>query len=397
MQYLENTVCKMIPLFEINYKIKKKLICASFFKMKTSGYKDFSIYVNGVKNVSKNINNIYPDWVFRIFIDNHIYNDAEIMNVLWTLKNTELVLFTCPSYCGLFATLVRFFPMFDFPNNDASYVAITDIDSFDIDYNKYIMKNINKYNNNYFIKLGNVFYKKIKNYNLYYNNKFKTYSYAFNIISIKRLPNNILINFINMVNQTKNVYSCYYDANNNDSNKFNIGSNFCYGVDEYFINNVLCEYLLDNKIPYIEKYDFDLVKLLYNTYVNYNELSTNEQYVFEKLIDKLLKMSDIKVSPNLNLNDKYLKIDKIIFTFNETSKLKYSILKNLYICFLVLHDDSEYSFIFKEDVYKYILFNFGSYKATALITNNKHNYLINDKFHKNDIEIFKKLIDPIHS
>ena len=103
--------------------------------MATTGYKDFSSYIDGIK-ILYNYRIKDTDFHLRIFIDETIYLDNTIMNELKQLTNIELVLYSCPNFLikdkknheGLFGTMVRFFPMFDFPNNDAKTVIISDVD-----------------------------------------------------------------------------------------------------------------------------------------------------------------------------------------------------------------------------------------------------------------------------
>ena len=75
-----------------------------------------------------------PDFFLRLFIDDTIYTDSNIMDYLNKIKGIQLVHYSCQNFIangfhrGTFGTLVRFFPMFDFKNNDAEHVIITDID-----------------------------------------------------------------------------------------------------------------------------------------------------------------------------------------------------------------------------------------------------------------------------
>ena len=58
VKYLENNLVEFIPLFNIDYSIKKNLICGCFFKL-TESYKDFSNYTNGLIKVYNIIINNY--------------------------------------------------------------------------------------------------------------------------------------------------------------------------------------------------------------------------------------------------------------------------------------------------------------------------------------------------
>ena len=112
------------------------------------------------------------DFKLRLFIDQSVYNDKKIMNSLKHESTIEIVLYKCPSYVveedkhkGTFGTLVRLFPIFDFKNNDANIVFVTDID-FE-SYNN-VSKFFNKYINNiekYLIKTKQIYKLHIFIYN----------------------------------------------------------------------------------------------------------------------------------------------------------------------------------------------------------------------------------------
>jgi hypothetical protein len=80
--YLKNKVCKFIPLFDFDPKVKKNIVSTCFFKMNTATYKDFSKYYNGVTLLYKAIEKQLPGFSLRLFIDMSIYNDKMIMDEL---------------------------------------------------------------------------------------------------------------------------------------------------------------------------------------------------------------------------------------------------------------------------------------------------------------------------
>ena len=132
IKYLNNDICELTPLTEINYNIKKNIISTSLFKLHGGGYKDFSNYITGIKllnDVAKK-----NGMEVRLFIDNSIYEDDEMMKKLKLMKRVSIILYKCNNFItdghhvGLFGTFVRFFPLFDFPNNDAEFTIIMDAD-----------------------------------------------------------------------------------------------------------------------------------------------------------------------------------------------------------------------------------------------------------------------------
>ena len=123
-----------------DYSKKKNLVCGSLFKITGGGYKDLSVYVEPFKNTVEKLLKKMPDLnlKFRLFIERSIFEDKKLYGMLEKLKNVEMVLYECPNYIiedvhhrGIFGMIVRFFPLFDFENNDADTVIISDLDVVD--------------------------------------------------------------------------------------------------------------------------------------------------------------------------------------------------------------------------------------------------------------------------
>jgi hypothetical protein len=232
MSYLKNDICIFEPLQKINYNIKKLLLVTSLFKLSSGPYKNFSNYLSGIK-ILNNFANKYNMEV-RIFIDNTIKEDKEIMNFLNSLNKVTLVLYNCNYFrignyhVGLFGTLVRFFPMFDFENNDAKYSFIVDADAtldrlnsmLDL-YN--LMLKIDNVDKLHLTYIGRYFHvatdHKIRQF---IHNK-KTYSFPYciaqRIIGIAKIPPEPLVKFINKlklymdnINRPSSILSDYYIA-----------------------------------------------------------------------------------------------------------------------------------------------------------------------------------------
>lgn len=133
--YLKNNICKFTPLFEVNTNKKKNLLSAVFFKMPGKGYKDLEEYIDGLEKLALYVKNKIKDFSLRLFIDRSVYEDEMLLGRIEKHKNIEVVVYGCPEFIvddiyhqGLFGTMVRYFPMFNFPNNDARVVIPTDID-----------------------------------------------------------------------------------------------------------------------------------------------------------------------------------------------------------------------------------------------------------------------------
>lgn len=329
ISYLENPICKFTPLFNIDYSVKKNLLCCSFFKMASKSYKDLSIYLNGLKVLHDYRVKETPGYYLRLFIDESIYTDKEIMAKLNKLDRLEMVLYSCPNFTtkmeqsgtvfheGVFGMMVRFFPMYDFPNNDGDIVLITDIDIsskeriYTFDLIDTIKKNIEPsvYNNIEFYKFGNIsknikygfdyIYQFVDNNSL--NNKIKPmmYSISQSTVSFKRIPCEVIIDFINKVKQSQPTkeYSYYYKIKKDfmAPTKFDYDSNFIYGTDEYYFNYTLSNYMYNHNRPMALNISFTITSPLYH-YLNYIKYIPSDKAI---LINRLLNYVVKKIDTNI--------------------------------------------------------------------------------------------------
>lgn len=283
IKYLENEICEFEPLTPIDYSIKKNIISLSLFKMKEGGYKNFLSYLSGIKILSdvsrrKNLE-------VRIFIDDTIKNDQKTMNFLKKYDNITLILYKCQNFLidkhhvGLFGTLVRFFPLFNFPNNDAKIVFLADADTKE----KYIMHLIELYEllkKNKVLKKVNLAYNgryfhvnispdKIKN--LSNNNEeeiYLPYCIAQKFFGVKKITKKPLVKFIKKIQLYMNdetrpqkILSDYFITP--DKFKIKCENNICFGIDEYFINKILFKYMLVKKIPFCYSNSYNLAQFYY--------------------------------------------------------------------------------------------------------------------------------------
>ena len=372
-EYLKNDICTLKPLFKFNPNIKKNIIACSFFKM-NSHYKDFSLYVEGLEKLYHHVQKRMQGYHLRTFIDSNIYNDKKIMNRLNKLHRMEIVLFECDQYkkgnyhMGLFASMVRFFPMFDFPNNDADRVIISDIDDI-------VMNNLVKYMDKlkkdnvdselYFIKLGNINKNIYYKYPMNYHDTLSPYAIAQMIASYKKMDHKVIMDYMQMVKENKNgIKFSYYEVNETNKSKFDKEyNNFIYGVDEYFINNILITYLVEEKLPFSTntKYEvyggiFYWLRSIKNKMFSLNEKNTEE---LKELISKLLQTIGKTFNNNVSLYDNYQVVDNEIY-----GKKDSIILFELYKLILESYFDKKYNFVFTDDLYSMILTqeHFGLYE-----------------------------------
>lgn len=252
MKYLSNPLCEFKPLFKLTKK-KKNIVSSSFFKIHGGGYKKMDRYINGIRYVNKFIVEEMENFIHRLFVDESIYNDQKIMKVLRRLK-IEIVVYKCPNYMvgdkhhmGTFGTIVRFFPMFDFPGNDAKIVLISDIDD-----QRYEVTLTGKLSQTYNLFTGLTKRGFIDKINYATGVKFFKQDVEMEHIIADRqitkgdLDSKTLIKFIKKVSKTSERLS-YYPKDMNLIDK--TSGNFIYGVDEWFINHDLIKQIKKEKIP----------------------------------------------------------------------------------------------------------------------------------------------------
>ena len=374
-KYLENPICEFTPLFNIDYSKKKNIISCSFFKMAGGGYKNFTKYSNGILHLSNFIKKEMKDFKLRLFIDMSIYNDKKIMD---SLKNNsiEIVLYKCPSYVvnknkheGIFGMFARFFPIFDFKNNDANIVFVTDID---YDSYKKVSNFFYKTNNNilnYLIKtkiiykLHTFIHARLMNFliNIFIFNSINTnYINPFvignSVYCYKKINYKILLNFFNLVNSSNNLSSNMiykFKKSKFYSNRINKFKNtkYKYGIDEYFLNMIYIKYLKKNNLSFGCKIKFDILSNLWvdinQTFIPINKIKIYKiffEYIFDNYKFISMKKSIDYIDKKLNLSN---------LTKNNLTKDKIKIIMKIYIFFIKIYN-TKYAEYFNKQFLKLI-------------------------------------------
>lgn len=151
MSVLTNDICDLEILnrahllFDEDRTVKKLNLLSSTFFKREAYYKNFGIYVKGLRRVIEMLNDYNENidhqndintepFYYLIFIDKHVSEDRGIMRTINSSEYVIPILFKCSEYIkndyhiDLFGTLVRFFPMFDFLNNPSKCVICIDVD-----------------------------------------------------------------------------------------------------------------------------------------------------------------------------------------------------------------------------------------------------------------------------
>lgn len=236
MEFLTNDICTFQVLDKQELLKEGVNILVSVFFKRDQYYKNFGIYVKGLQKVlrfvdDKRYNTKQNKFIYVLFIDQNIADDKEIMTLIKECKNCVPVLFRCVKYMkgnfhyDLFGSLVRFFPMFDFPANPCNIIICIDIDLHGEDY----------------VRLKSVMHHKFKGVTgagdisrvLYQN--LKPYTYAGLLcFNRKKVERSLIMDFIRDAGEGKIKSKGHYGKRETD---------FGYGVDEIFLNDVMIEHM----------------------------------------------------------------------------------------------------------------------------------------------------------
>ena len=331
MKYLENGICNFKFIGRTKFHNNGvNIVSITFFKLPTF-YKNFSMYVQGLNTWIKMFHKLKPNFIIRIFIDNNIYQDKYIMEIINSSKYIEPVLFVCADYVldkyhlGLFSSMIRFFPLFNFKNNDARSILCADIDwlirnELHTTYYKYILYNHNKIMD---ITMFSNFYE-------YYFRDLSPWIQAglFYIPETKKYNKNILLDFIQK--DDKLIYHNKYDDRLNKGTfskkrekktiviEESTKTQFPLGIDEIFLNYVLLK-IINESINILINPNFH--------YIFYYLIASNKIVHFKieinnKIYNKEFEESIFNVTKKkYKIKDYFEYMDKYVFTEGDETKL----------------------------------------------------------------------------
>ena len=374
-EYLSNPICKFTPIRVRNITEKKNIVSATFFKLEYGAYKNFMMYVNGIGFIVEYMKHEMKDFTLRLFIDESIIEDKELYNYLISMSSIDLIKFECSGYKssknpkkhrGLFPTLIRYFPLFDFPNNDADAVIISDIDY--TSYNEVKTRFLGVTNRIYhnvedkdFFKDTYIMYSGNLNKNTEEDNEAQTnlkypVIIAPRILGNKKLPKHLLIDYIETANDRKEVLSNY--PQNRDRGITN--KTFIFGVDEYIFNHDILNYLAQHKLTFAVYSTYGLGYMIYyklvtirrkkiisNSYIS----NIEKNYLSELIKFSMKEVADFKFE---NLVQGYTEMDKHIYAAEKKltpmNPIQLNIFFRIYLFLLATYNYIVDNNIFRTDV-----------------------------------------------
>jgi hypothetical protein len=321
IEIFKNDICKFTVLN--NYHLiqndkKINVICSVFFKAKNY-QKNFLIYVLGLKDLIKFIDESDTDFKFILFIDINVKNDNEIMNIVNNSKKTIPILFTCSEYMNenyhidLFGTMVRFFPFFNFENNFTNRVIIVDIElsNYHLKLLKYIIN----------LKHENIILLSFNFWQFFYEHKQKKLTFPHLVAGListsDKYDKNILTKFINNAHKIKSTG--HYRKRL---------TTWGYGIDELFLNDIFVK----NKIFLIFKeYQISHILRKSKKYLMDNSRIKNSEKILKLIIDNVKEQTkDIIPDKKLNIDEMINIIDKYTFGIKKRTYINDIISINFY-------------------------------------------------------------------
>jgi hypothetical protein len=202
------------------------------------------------------------------------------------------------------------------------------------------MKLYSNLDDTYLVISGRLFHVNIKHKKIIYNNKFITpYVISPKIINFKKIPNKIFSNFLFHIHKTETKYLNYEITEDVAAKK--CSKYICFGVDEYFINNVVIPYLIKHKMPILIRYSYHIMQPFF-FYTKTQETKDKFDYHIQQLL------AGIKYS-----GDPIKFLDRIFYDRqnNPIEKLKpiaTKIVNNYYNLIQQLYTQHDYSIIGKD-------------------------------------------------
>ena len=312
--------------------IKTYLICSSAFKIENS-YNPSNVYTDGLYNILKSIDKLFKNnVVYRLYYDESIENDNNwiyILNEMKKRKYCELVKYECPLFKngiyhhGLFGTFIRYMPLFQ--KKDWDVYTNIDIDNklpyltivqFKNDNSKFAFKTQPCYYLNPHVKIDNL----------------KPQMSIIGSLVMSKIVFNkkILFNFLNNIYYKKKEYLIFLKnikdlpKNHYKKKKYNSDYIVPYGLDEFFLNNNLLKYLIDNNITYSYIIINDNYYIgLWTIFDNNNSLKNLSPDVEKFYLNFTKKVLGEKYDLNKTLSENYIYIINIILYVKDNDSIKY--------------------------------------------------------------------------
>ncbi len=324
------------------------------FRLEIS-YKNTKKYYDGMKILINEYQKYFPNFYLRIYYDSSVTDNYEEKHKNYTLqlwqplfremkknKYIQLVKYDIPKWRknktyheGLIGTMVRFFPLFDIPENkNIQDVLIFDIDIniMELEFNKKYYDILNKNANiQVLYRIYGCYYigYRFNSMKEYFDTQYAIIADAF--FSKIKFPVSLFNDFIKCVDNNCsyflnfiNYFKKYPSRNIPKTNTLG-NTKFIYGIDELFLLSIK-KYIQDNNIPHIIIILREIINLIRLLKTNYEDKIIDKE-IFEKQVKFLLGN---KYDNNKNIMANYDKLYDMSYTrFGEINEDNMFIIKNI--------------------------------------------------------------------
>lgn len=263
---------------------KKYNVVSTVLFIIEKSYKDpIKRYILGLDQIVNSFRDYFDDsYYLRIYYDKTLYTpthpDKEVESFIknnvtklldkWNhIDYVQLVEFECSSFKiglqhkGLFGTLIRFYPLFDFEDNvNIDTCVTTDVDislkALDIFLQEIQFMNNRKYK--FLMGSARKPLETLKQLGFAMRETVDNWGYAGHIISTYKFPSSILINFLEKVSNNHKELTNYFDSlqhyfktTTGMYEKTSPHYIYSYGIDEFFLNYDMLDFYKKTKQTYV--------------------------------------------------------------------------------------------------------------------------------------------------
>lgn len=205
----------------------------------------------------------YPTSQLQVFVDTDIANNEEVRKILKDL-NARVILFTCPNYLrddgyhmGLFATMVRFYPMFDVNPHPLKIAHIQEVEPAPEDSYLFDLlvkagnRDLKKYNTSMICYGPNIIHIHKEHPKLAIDEIIPyPWIFAGRFSALQKIPFSLWTNYLKDIESGKKLFNMYTFREKTEHGKYKVG------VDETFLNMIYLPWLIKNNysIGFINEY-----------------------------------------------------------------------------------------------------------------------------------------------
>lgn len=312
-------------------KGKYNILSTVIFRI-VDNYKPFDHYEKGLKFLVDNVPKLLPNYYVRIYYDDTIYvpnTKNELINKeiseIWapyfdkikTLPHVQLCHYKHKLNEGLFGTLARFYPLFDYADNaNIENVIISDVDIENTGSLTKLFPEMIKFmddNNTDVHYIASNCYTRMTRFDIFSEEEKNERSPAFIaccIISKTKFPKKLFKDFFTCMEDLSKKLELEGKSDGSDCDKteifihneskgkklINKQSHFLYGIDEFFLYVAVSRYLKEMKIPYSCTLFNDTRSVLSNIYQKSEKFTEGNPDEYKELVKSILgKFYDEKI------------------------------------------------------------------------------------------------------